>query len=263
MLSPPMTGARNMALDEAILEAVAAGACAPTLRLYAWDPACLSLGYAQPVADVDQPGLREAGWELVRRPTGGKAILHTDELTYSIAGPADHPLLRDGVLDSYQRLSAGLLAGLRRFDLQPEIHASSAASNGSNPICFQDPGAFELTVNGKKLLGSAQLRRARGVLQHGSLPLVGDIGRICWALKYANREEREQSAAALRRHATTLERATGHSVDWDQAAEAMVHGFRIGLQLELAKGEPSAAELERAELLAAEKYANPEWNQRL
>lgn len=258
-----MTGAHNMALDEAVLEAVSAGDAPPTLRLYAWQPACLSLGYAQPVADVDLQALGEAGWELVRRPTGGKAILHTDELTYSVAGPAEHPLLQDGVLASYRRLSAGLLAGLRRLDLLPEIHASKNDSNGSNPICFQDPGAFELTVDGMKLLGSAQLRRARGVLQHGSLPLAGDIGRICKALRYPGDAERERAAAALRRRATTLKRATGEALEWEQAAEAMAHGFRIGLQLELAQGEPSAAELERAGQLVAEKYANPEWNQRL
>ncbi len=263
ILSPPANGARNMALDESILESVAAGDSPPTLRFYAWDPACLSLGYAQSIDDVDRAGLQKAGWELVRRPTGGKAILHTDELTYAIAGPADHPLLKDGVLASYQRLSAGLLAALQRFDLRPEIHASSAASNGNNPICFQDPGAFELTVRGMKLLGSAQLRRAQGVLQHGSLPLVGDIGRICWALSYQDEMARQQAAAALRRHATTLERATGEPVEWQAAAEAMAHGFRIALRLELDQGEPTAAELARAEQLVGEKYANPEWNQRL
>jgi lipoate-protein ligase A len=95
LVTPPARGAWNMAVDEAILEAVGRGASLPTLRLYAWEPACLSLGYAQPIGDVDQPRLRARGWDLVRRPTGGRAVLHTDELTYSVIAPPGEPHSRD------------------------------------------------------------------------------------------------------------------------------------------------------------------------
>lgn len=260
--SPPMAGADNMALDEALLEAVAADRSPPTLRLYGWAPPCLSLGYAQPLGDVDQDGLRRAGWDLVRRPTGGKAILHTDELTYAIVGPADHPLLAGDVLGSYRRLSAGLLPALYRFGLEPELHGADSP-NGSNPICFQDPGANELTVHGMKLIGSAQLRRARAVLQHGSLPLSGDIARICTALRYPDEPHRRRAAEAVRQAATTLERAAGKPVSWEQAAAALAHGFRTGLELDLRPAEPSPHELDRAAELAATKYRSAEWSLRL
>src|SRR5512133_1650859 len=91
--TPAASGPWNMAVDEAILEFAARGEVLPTLRLYAWEPACLSLGYAQPASDVDLEALRSHGWEMVRRPTGGRAILHTDELTYSVSGPQNEPRL--------------------------------------------------------------------------------------------------------------------------------------------------------------------------
>ena len=85
----------------------------PTLRLYAWEPACLSLGHAQPFADVDMARLKAHGWDVVRRVTGGRAILHTDELTYSVTGSAEEPVLAGGVLESYNRLAQALLFAIR------------------------------------------------------------------------------------------------------------------------------------------------------
>src|SRR5512137_2418732 len=117
----PARGAWNMAVDEAILETTGRGEAPPTLRLYAWDPACLSLGYAQPTSDVDLVRLHERGWELVRRPTGGRAVLHTDELTYSVAGPLDEPLLAGTVLQSYSRLARALTEALHLLGLKVEI----------------------------------------------------------------------------------------------------------------------------------------------
>jgi lipoate-protein ligase A len=101
----PAHGAWNMAVDEAILEGVGRGRSLPTLRLYAWDPACLSLGYAQPFGDVDIPGLRARGWEVIRRPTGGRAVLHIEELTYSVIAPLSEPRVAGTVLESYHRLA--------------------------------------------------------------------------------------------------------------------------------------------------------------
>ena len=105
----PAPGAWNMALDESILEHIHRGDSIPTLRLYAWNPACLSLGHAQPHADVDSARLRAHGWDVVRRLTGGRAILHTDELTYSVTAPAADPRVAGTVLESYRRRPPGLL----------------------------------------------------------------------------------------------------------------------------------------------------------
>jgi lipoyl(octanoyl) transferase len=117
LTTPAARGAWNMALDEAVLEHIGCGASLPTLRLYAWEPACLSLGHAQPFADVDLPRLKERGWEVVRRATGGRAILHTDELTYSVIAPSDEPRVAGSVLESYNRLAQALLLGVQNLDL--------------------------------------------------------------------------------------------------------------------------------------------------
>jgi lipoate-protein ligase A len=264
ILSPPLPGADNMALDEALLESVAARRQPPTLRLYRWEPACLSLGHAQPVEDVDRERLQSRGWHLVRRPTGGRAILHTDELTYSVTAPIDHPLLAGGVLPSYRRLSEGLVAGLRLL----AIEADAASGQGlpeaerTNPVCFEVPSAYEITAAGRKLIGSAQLRRSAGVLQHGSLPLFGDLGRICDVLSYRQPTARGAAADRVRRRATTIEQLLGRRVSWEQASEALAEGFAQALALQWTIAEPSDEEQARALILRSERFAAPEWNLR-
>ncbi len=176
----PTVGARNMAVDAAILAAVCRRGCAADAALYGWTPPCLSLGYGQRARDADADRLAARGWDIVRRPTGGRAILHADELTYSVALPADHPLARIGVVESYRRISAALLAALEALGAQP--HADRAAESdksATSPVCFETPSHYEITVDGRKLVGSAQVRRREGLLQHGTLPLSGDIARIC------------------------------------------------------------------------------------
>src|SRR5512138_1217897 len=126
LITSPARGAWNMALDESILEHIGRGESLPTLRLYAWEPACLSLGHAQPFADVATARLKERGWEVVRRATGGRAILHTDELTYSVIGSAEEPLLAGGVLESYNRIAQALLFAVKTLDLPVEVKEGKA-----------------------------------------------------------------------------------------------------------------------------------------
>ena len=124
-------GATNMAVDEAILSHVSEGRSQPTLRFYAWSPPCLSLGRSQPLADVDLAACRAAGVDIVRRPTGGRAILHTDELTYSVALPQDDPRVAGDVVDSYRRISEGLLAGLHQLDVEA-VQAVGQSASGTD-----------------------------------------------------------------------------------------------------------------------------------
>lgn len=265
LLTPPARGAWNMAVDEALLESAGRGESLPTLRLYAWTPPCLSLGYAQPFADVDMARLAERGWDIVRRPTGGRAILHTDELTYSVTGPADEPRLAGSVLESYNRLAKALLAAVQSLEMPVEMkeHAPGALPETSNPVCFEVPSTYEITVNGKKLIGSAQARRKDGVLQHGSLPLTGDLTRIVQTLAFPDELARSQAAARLLERAATVESALGRAVDWETAARSMVRAFEAELGLQLEEGEMSRKEISRAEELVREKYAHPSWTERV
>jgi lipoate-protein ligase A len=250
-----------MALDEALLESVAARRQPPTLRFYQWDPACLSLGHAQPVEDADRDRLRSLGWHLVRRTTGGRAILHTDELTYSVTAPIDHPLFAGGVVSSYRRLSRGLVAGLRLLGVDGDTAREQppAEADRTNPVCFETPSAYEITAGGRKLIGSAQLRRVAGVLQHGSLPLWGDVGRICDVLAYRDMATRTLAAERVRGRATTLEQLLGRRVAWDQAAESLAAGFRDALNLQWTIAEPSDEEQTRAVALRSERFAADGW----
>ena len=263
LITPPARGAWNMAVDEAILEAVGRGDSLPTLRLYAWEPACLSLGYAQLISDVDITCLRAHNWEMVRRVTGGRAVLHIDEITYSVIAPLNEPRVVGTVLESYSRIAHALEEALRLLGLPVEVEERRRGPGKSpNPVCFEVPSAYEITVGGKKLVGSAQARRKEGVLQHGSLPLTGDLTRILQALVFTDEAARGLAAEHLLQRATTVETALGHPVSWEEAALAYTTAFRNMLALDLQPGELSLQEKERSGQLVATKYNYPDWNRK-
>lgn len=255
--SAPADGATNMAIDEAILRAVADEKAPPTLRIYAWEPGCLSLGRSQSMDDVDLKALTASDFGLVRRPTGGRAILHVDELTYSVVAPREEPRVVGNILESYRRLSKGLLRGLERLGV-PDVVADQRAENRRRdfgPVCFEIPTDYEITVDGRKLVGSAQMRAQRTVLQHGALPLYGDITRICPLLAAHPDPDR------VRARATTVAEALGRSVTWAEAADAIAAGFAEALNLRFEPAALSEEEQARAERLRAEKYATEEWTE--
>ena len=265
LISPPAHGAWNMAVDEAILEAVGKNHVPPTLRLYAWEPPCISLGYAQVSVDIDLRRLKGLDWEWVRRPTGGRAILHTDELTYSVIGPSDEPRLSGSVLESYRCLSTALLAALHLLGVPAEsqsiIGVGSGASKG--PVCFEVPSNYEIIFQGKKLIGSAQARRKTGVLQHGTLPLWGDLTRITQALCFQQEEDRSMAAARLLARATTLETILGCRITWEAAAQAFINAFQSELNLDLISAQLTPQEKKRTKELVREKYSNTSWLERI
>jgi lipoate-protein ligase A len=243
----PRTGAWNMALDEAILEAVASAAAPPTLRFYQWEPPCLSLGKRQPLEGVDLARCRRDRVDVVRRPTGGWAILHTGEWTYSVAAPQDDPRTAGPILDAYRQLSAGLVAGLQRLGAQVEMNpVDPQGVHNLSAACFEVPSAYEITVGGKKLIGSAQTRPLGRVLQHGSLPLHGDIARVADYLWFESEAERAALRTHLAARATTLGAALGRPVGFPEVCRAMRDGFDQALNLTLAPGEPTQAELAAA-----------------
>jgi lipoate-protein ligase A len=250
----PQTGAWNMALDEALMDAVAAGESPPTVRFYQWQPPCLSLGKRQPPGGVDLAACERDGVDVVRRATGGWAILHTDELTYSIAARPDDPRAAGAILDAYRRLSQGLVAGLHLLGVPAAMSpAVPGGTHNASAACFEMPSAYEITVEGRKLIGSAQVRPSGRVLQHGSLPLHGDIARVARYLSFAAEEERDALAAHLRERATTLSDVLGRAIGFAEAAEALRAGFAAALDVTFAPGEPSASELASARTRLAEK----------
>lgn len=258
-------GATNMAIDEAIMRAVAENLAPPTLRFYGWEPPCVSIGYSQSLAgEIDLERCRRDGVEWVRRPTGGRAILHTDELTYSIVLSLQDPRAFGGVVESYRHLSRGLVAGLAAL----QVHAAQAAyqerkarQSSLSAACFDIPSHYEITVNGRKLVGSAQTRRLGVLLQHGTLPLTGDITRVVKYLNLPSEAERAVLREKLAARATTLEEVLGRSLSFEEVVRAMSAGFMRALNVVLEAGSLTPPEQAWVEQLKAERYGNPIWNE--
>jgi lipoate-protein ligase A len=263
LITPASSGAWNMAVDEALLESVSKNLSLPCLRLYTWEPPCLSIGYAQPVSDIDQERLSRFGWGWVRRPTGGRAILHTDELTYSVIAPATEPRVSGSVLESYQRLSEALLAALNSLNIPASANPLTPSSQLKAPVCFEVPSNYEIIVQGKKLMGSAQARRMQGVLQHGTFPLCGDLTRITQVLIYSDDQQRNDAAARLMRRATTAEEILGHKLDLPSVMQAFVNGFQSALNIMFFQSDLTEQETTRTERLVREKYTHLSWLERL
>ncbi len=264
LLEPhPRPGALNMAIDEAILRAVAAGQSPPTLRLYGWSPPTLTLGRGQPSADADVAVLAKAGVDLVRRMTGGTAVLNRDELTYTVAVAENDLHLAGTIVESYRAVGAALVSALASLGLttaeakEHERGVGPPSSRDRAPVCFEIPSDYEVTVGGRKLIGSAQMRVRGGILQHGSLPLKGDIGAISAYLT------QRPDPVRIRSLAITLQEALGRFAPWAEAAGALIAAFRETLDLSLVESSLSRDERAQAEALLTAKYGNPSWTGRL
>jgi lipoate-protein ligase A len=256
LLDPPAAGAWNMAVDEVLLDGVAAGGALPTLRFYGWAPACLSLGYFQPFEVVDVAACRRLGVDVVRRPTGGRAILHDRELTYSVALPLS--LLGDdrAVLPSYHRVSLALERGLNRLGapvvLAPAIAAQPGPDHG--PVCFDRPSAHEILLDGRKLVGSAQVRRATAILQHGSILIEPRIDRLlaCLRLPDGPAGRIEDGVAGL---------AEIGDFEPAQIAGVLADAFAQEFGARLVASGLRSDERRDAEAMAASKYQTVTWTE--
>lgn len=264
LITPDLDGPMNMAADQAIMEAVAAEHVPPTLRFYSWNPPCLSLGYTQKITDVDRDRLAARGWGLVRRITGGRAILHIDELTYSVAIKDNDPIVAGDIIASYRRLSQALMAGLLLLGTEPQADKHIIRSeNSKGPVCFEVPSHYEITIGTQKLIGSAQVRKFGAVLQHGTLPLTGDITRILDALNIESDDKRERVRERVRQRAVTLEDALSTVISWKVAANAMICGFQETFSLEfVTAAQLTPNEQIRAHTLREEQYATEAWRAR-
>jgi lipoate-protein ligase A len=245
-----------MGLDEALALSCARGEGGPALRLYAWNPPTVSLGYAQPVAGaVDLEACRRLGVGLVRRMTGGRAVLHQHELTYAVAFP-EGLFGPGGVEEDYRRISRGLLLGLRRLGVRADLTRGPSGRGARSSVCFLATSRFELAVEGRKLVGSAQRRLRGAVLQHGSV--LVDLEPAVW----------EAALPALRRPASrdwtasivTLAALLGGRPPLVRVEEALRQGFEEALGRCLPEALPSPAEVEAAAALSRGRYARSEWN---
>ena len=258
----------NMAVDEALLLSQQRRDAPPTLRLYGWKPAAVSLGYFQKAeTEIDFDACRRHGIDVVRRLTGGRAVLHDAELTYSITVREDHPLIPPTITASYLMFSRGLAAALRELGAAVEMSMPRAAygqgggtrSSGS-AACFDAPSHYEITAGGKKLVGSAQVRKDGVLLQHGSILLTFEPEKVAAIMRLPDETAKQRLAGILDRKAVSLGAHLRREVTAAETAAAIRRFFGRELDVELADGSLSSQEEADSRRLAEEKYSRDEWN---
>lgn len=254
-------GAWNMAVDEAMAIEATQGVATPTLRVFAWQPPCISLGYHQRVEEIDLERCLADGVELVRRPTGGRAILHHEELTYSVVIPASSPWFGEEVAQTYELISLALVEGLKslgvaaRFERAQQTQVDYRRGEFSVP-CFSSSVRNEVLWQGRKLVGSAQRRYEGGVLQHGSILLGSAHLRLVDYLAGLDVQERARYREYLRQRTAAVNQIAGREVSFAEVAEALAKGFARVFDVSFHSGELTEREKARARELLA-KYQDP------
>ncbi|EOR21686.1 lipoate--protein ligase family protein [Cytobacillus oceanisediminis] len=257
----------NMALDEALLEWHSKGVFPPVIRFYGWNPATLSIGYFQKVEkEIDLEAVKELGLGFVRRPTGGRGVLHEHELTYSVIVSEEHPHMPKTVTEAYRVISEGILKGFHFLDLDAYFSVPKTEEQKNNlksprsAVCFDAPSWYELVVEGRKVAGSAQTRQQGVILQHGSILLDLDEDKLFRLFKYPNDRVKERMQKAFKSKAVAINDLTSRNITIDMAKEAFKKGFEEGLHIQLENYQLTNEELEYVEKIAKEKYDSNEWN---
>jgi lipoate-protein ligase A len=249
-------GRTNMAIDAAILEGVDEGRSGPAVRVYAWEPPTVSTGNSQRASlELDLDACRGAGLGVVRRPTGGRAVLHYGELTYSVVGPAGEAPLGDSISETYESIATALVLGLAHLGVRAELAPVATTARGRGeaaPPCFVSAGRFEVVVGGRKLIGSAQRRRGRAVLQHGSLLIDDTHTGLADVMRVRRESDREAVRDALRAKTTDLKSLLGRPVGFAEVASAVRLGFESAWGIALSDGSLTEGEETAFRRLASE-----------
>lgn len=248
LFSGKRTGAYNMALDASILQAVENNQSPPTLRIYGWNPYCVSLGYFQnPSVELDVVAMQSIGWDFVLRPTGGRAVLHAEEITYSLIARRDEVPWCSALPVSHARISRAWSLALSDFGLSVEAgEVLEKPQRGQVGLpCFASTSRSELAHAGRKVVGSAQRRTREAFLQHGSIPLTPAHERLVEVLRL-NPDQREVHREALRRHAVSLGEIGSLPDDMDAWIRRCVPNFFHDLEVTGQEGLLSRDEGHRA-----------------
>lgn len=263
IITDPLAGAMNMALDEALLTSVTQGNSPPIIRFYRWSPPAITLGYFQSLEkEVNLKACQKAGVDVVRRLTGGRAVLHQHELTYSLIAPENHQKVAGSILDSYLAISRGLVQGLAKIGVEAELAEGKKNTGTASAACFDAPSWYEMVVNGRKLVGSAQTRRSGCILQHGSLLCDLDADLLFSILNFSSEKVRERAKSVLLSKATTLKEILGFSPEFHWLCDGLKKGFEEALEINLSEQQLSIGEITLARELSINKYRTHEWNGR-
>ncbi|MEA2066076.1 MAG: biotin/lipoate A/B protein ligase family protein [Thermotogota bacterium] len=253
----------NMAVDEAVMNAHRIGLVPPTVRFYQWSSPALSLGYFQQAEkEVDAEYCKENNIDIVRRLTGGRAILHDDELTYSIVIGEKTDFLPNNILESYKIISEGIINGLNSLGLAAELKLAKRkkkAPSGFSAACFDAPSLNEVVVAEKKLVGSAQTRQKGVILQHGSIPITINADQLYRTLKMPGQRVRERMKKRFLKKATAVNQESDKKIEITDLKKAIKKGWEKRFGIKLITGELIDEEEEWVEKLSKEKYNCYNW----
>jgi len=238
------TAYTNMAIDWAVLKSCSVGKVPPTVRFYTWKPSAISIGYFQSLDDeIDIEICKKYGVDYVRRITGGGAVYHEHELTYSIVIPENHRHIPKNIMKSYSRICGAIIKGLKHLGID------------SNYVPIND-----IIVNGKKISGNAQTRKSRVVLQHGTVLTDVDVDKMFSLLKVPNEKIRFKLISDVKQRVTSIKHILGEEIPFSKIAEAMKSGFEQEFNIEFEKGRLTEKELEDTKKFEKEYFSSKEWN---
>lgn len=265
--SGPCTPSYNMALDEALLDWHSEGLIPPVIRFYEWNPATLSIGYFQSVEkEIDMEAVRRLGLGFVRRPTGGRGVLHEHELTYSVIVSEKYPDMPATVTEAYRVISEGLLKGFQSLGLEAYFSIPNtpdklqALKSPKTAVCFDTPSWYELVVEGKKVAGSAQTRQKGVILQHGAILLDLDDEKLVQTFKFSSDKEREKVKNSINQKAVAINKLLQNPIPIDTCKESFLKGFMDALHIEIEPFYLNTEQKQYVETLENQRYANDEWN---
>ncbi|MBT4334132.1 MAG: lipoate--protein ligase family protein [Candidatus Cloacimonetes bacterium] len=267
LINSKLSPAENMAIDEAIFESIQDGRSLPTIRFYGWDPSTVSCGYNQEVSkEVDFMALKEYGFGFVRRPTGGRLVLHDDEVTYSVISPASGRL-SGNITESYSEISKALALGLEHIGIVVDFEKGNLTSEHQRQVanpCFTSSSRYELNYQKKKIVGSAQVRKNNCILQHGSILLNHGQSKLAKILPGLTIDQKERMVKYLNRKTIGINEILEMPISYKTAVNYLIKGFKekwIKDDFVIHKNLETY-ELDIAEKLRISKYLTDEWNQK-
>ena len=256
-----------MALDEALLDWHSTGSIPPVIRFYEWNPATLSIGYFQQAKrDINLQAVQEQNLGFVRRPTGGRAVLHDQELTYSVIVSESYPDMPASVTEAYRVISEGILLGFQKLGLEAYFSVPESKEQlddlkkPKSAVCFDAPSWYELVVEGRKVAGSAQTRQKGVILQHGAILLDLNEERLLSVFNFDSLEAKEKMRKKLPEKAVAMNQFVDTPFTIEQCVHAFSTGFEEALNIELVPYQLTEEQLQYVELLMQKKYITDDWN---
>jgi lipoate-protein ligase A len=246
LITEKNTAYKNMAIDRAVLVANGKKIVPPTVRFFTWSPPAISIGYFQSLDDeVDLDVCRKLGVDYVRRITGGGAVFHDNELTYSIVIPESHPQVPKNIIDSYKRICGAIMKGLDKLGIDSKYF----------PI-------NDILTNNKKISGNAQTRKSKTVLQHGTILMDVDVEKMFSLLRVPDEKIKDKLIKDVKERVTSIKNVLNSDIRFDEVADAMKKGFEEEFKINLINGELTQEELELADRFERECFSAEDWNHR-